>query len=272
MLSQEHSKSQVQVGDLTPNVSRPGEIFTRPQIPQNTLQLNRGDGTFCEIGMFSGVEASGWSWCPVFLDVDLDGWEDILVSNGHGRDFQNADASASIREAISEGKASVNEPGKIMDLFPILKVRKAAFRNNGNLTFTAASAQWSFNEEEISHGMALADLDNDGDLDVAVNNLGSAAGIYRNDSNAPRIMVRCRGADKNANGIGARISLIGEKLTQTQEIISGGRYLSGGSMERSFGTTGQKELELIVRFRDAKTQRIRNVEPNKLYVVEETTR
>jgi hypothetical protein len=268
MLSQGHSKRQVQVGDLAPFISRAGEIFNRPQIPQNTLQLNRGDSTFCEIGMFSGVEGSGWSWCPVFLDVDLDGWEDILVSNGHRRDFQDADAAAQIRQALSEGKVSFEEPAKIMDLFPILKVPKAAFRNSGNLTFKDVSTQWRFHEEEISHGMALADLDNDGDLDVVINNLLSPAGIYRNEANAPRILVRCRGKDKNTSAVGARVSLIGEKFTQTQEIISGGRYLSGGGMERTFGTAGQKKMELNVRFRNGETKTITNIAPNNLYLIE----
>jgi hypothetical protein len=269
MLSQGHTSRQVQVGDLSPFVFHPGEIFNRPQIPQNTLQLNRGDATFCEIAMFSGVEGSGWSWCPVFLDVDLDGWEDILISNGHRRDFQNADASAEIRGAISEGKVSFNQPGKIMDLFPVLKVRKAAFRNNGNLTFTDTSTPWGFNEEEISHGMALADLDNDGDLDLALNNLGTVAGIYRNDSNAPRIMVRCRGAGKNTSAVGARISLIGEKFTQTQEIISGGRYLSGSPPERCFAIAKQKELSIEVRFRNGGTRKMGPVEADRLYIIDQ---
>jgi len=267
MLSQDHRNRQVQVGDLSPYVSHPGEILTRPQIAQNTLQLNRGDATFCDIAMFSGVEGSGWSWCPVFLDVDLDGWEDILVSNGHRRDFQNADASAKIRQAISEGKASFNEPGKIMDLFPVLKVPKAAFRNNGNLTFTDASTQWGFNEEEISHGMALADLDNDGDLDVIINNLGGPAGIYRNESDAPRIVVRCRGKGKNTAAVGARISLVGEKFTQTQEVICGGRYLSGGTMERCFGAGGQEKFQLKIRFLDGTSKVLSKIEVNRLYEI-----
>jgi hypothetical protein len=267
MLSQGHTSRQVQVGDLSPFVSRPGEIFNRPQIPQNTLQLGRGDATFCEIAMFSGVEGSGWSWCPVFLDVDLDGWEDILVSNGHRRDFQNADASGKIRQAISEGKASFSEPGKIMDLFPVLKVPKAAFRNNGNLTFADASVQWGFNQEEISHGMVLADLDNDGDLDLAVNNLGTSAGIYRNESDAPRILVRCRSEGKNSRGVGARLSLVGEKFTQTDEITCGGRYLSGGAMERCFAVAGQKNLCLEITFRNGTRKAPIKVDANHFYEI-----
>ncbi len=267
MLSPSHSKRHVQVGDLSPFTYKTGEILNRPQIPQNTLQLNRGDATFCEIAMFSGIEASGWSWCPVFLDVDLDGWDDLLISNGHRRDFQNADAGANIRQALAEGVASLNQPGKIMDRFPTLRIPKAAFRNNGNLTFSKASIEWGFNEEEISHGMALADLDDDGDLDVVLNNLGSVAGIYRNESAAPRILVRCRDEGKNTGGVGARIRLLRDRLAQSQEIISGGRYLSGGTMEVSFGAAGESKIQLEIAFRDGRRKLISKVEGNRRYSV-----
>src|SRR5258705_13915366 len=91
MLSPDHRNRHVQLGERTPFRWPAGILDNRPQVNRNTLQMNRGDGTFSETSWFSGVEASDWSWCPLFLDVDLDGFEDILISNGALRDFQNID-------------------------------------------------------------------------------------------------------------------------------------------------------------------------------------
>src|SRR5207244_13176208 len=111
--------------------------------------------------------------------------------------------------------------------FPPVSMKKVAFRNRGDLTFEEIGSRWGFDQSGVSHGMALADLDNDGDLDVVVNNLNSVAGIYRNQSNAPRVAVRLKGRSPNSQGIGARIKLFGGAIPmQSQEVICGGRYLS----------------------------------------------
>jgi len=91
MLSRDHFRQQVQVGELVPYLSQIGIFNDRPQYSHNTLLVNRGDSTYAEIAFFSGVQASEWSWTPVFLDVDLDGYEDLLTTNGHERDAMNAD-------------------------------------------------------------------------------------------------------------------------------------------------------------------------------------
>ena len=110
--------------------------------------------------------------------------------------------------------------------FPRIESANLCFRNRGDLTFEEVGAAWGFHTSGISHGMAMADLDHDGDLDVVVNNLNQAAGIYRNDCAAPRVAVRLKGRSPNGQGIGARIKVLGGPVPQSQSIICGSRYLS----------------------------------------------
>jgi hypothetical protein len=268
MLAREHARRQVQVGELPMYGAMPGE-FGRMQLAQNTLQLNRGDGTFAQIGEFCGVEGSEWSWTPIFLDVDLDGWEDLLVSNGHRRDFQNADATAAIQEALATKRLSFGARRGLMEMFPPLATANAAFRNNRDLTFTDAAAEWGLTGKDLSHGACLADLDGDGDLDLVMNNLGSACGIYRNESAAGRVAVRLVGKGKNRFGVGATITVRTGTLAQTQEMISGGRYLSSDAPERVFAVGMQENATIEVRWRNGKRTMVRDVKANHRYVVRE---
>jgi hypothetical protein len=157
-------------------------------------------------------------------------------------------------------------------LFPRLVSPKIAFRNRGSLTFEDSSAAWGFDTPGVSQGMALADLDNDGDMDVAVNNLNSGAGIYRNESSAPRIAVRLKGAAPNTRGIGAKIKIAGGAVPlQRQEMICGGRYLSGDQTRRVFASgSASAKLEVEVVWRDGKRSVI-SAEPNCIYEIAETS-
>jgi hypothetical protein len=150
-----------------------------------------------------------------------------------------------------------------------LESTKLVFRNLGNMMFEDASAEWGLDGKEISQGMALGDLDNDGDLDVVINNLFTGAGVYRNESRAPRIAVRLQGRGKNTGGAGAKIAVVGGSVKQTQEMISGGRYISGDEMLRVFAALpGVHTLE--VTWRDGTKSRVESVKANHLYVVEES--
>ena len=197
MLSREHQKRHVQLEQRSSNMLPIGMSEARLQFSRNTLQRNRGDGTFAEIGYFAGVEASDWSWGPIFLDVDLDGYEDLLVTNGQLRDFQNVDMANKIHAGMAGKHLTQSEILRFMSDFPELRTPNYIFRNKGNLTFEEVSKQWGFDAPGISQGVALADLDNDGDLDVVVNNLRDAPGIYRNETPAPRIAIRLRGQGAN---------------------------------------------------------------------------
>jgi len=161
MLSRDHRRRMNFIPDRKLPVAVIGEIESRLQYSFNTLSLNRGDGTYAEIAPLSGLEASEWSWCPVFIDVDLDGWEDLLITNGHERDARNFDIAERLKAMRAARPMSNAEVLAARKLFPRLATAKLAFRNRGDLTFEEVGAQWGFDLVGVSHGMALADLDND---------------------------------------------------------------------------------------------------------------
>ena len=261
MLSREHPRRLRQLSSMPPVGRRIGAIDNREDVPRNALYWNRGDGTYAEIAWFSGVAASDWSWTPIFLDVDLDGFEDLLVSAGSLYDVMDRDAAA----------ASRPDPLKSLSLYPRLNSHMAAFRNRGDLTFEDVSQAWGFNSRQVSHGMALADLDGDGDLDVVVNCANAAPLIYRNDSSAPRVAVRLKGLPPNTQGIGAKIRLLGGAVAmQSQEMICGGRYLSGDQAMRVFAAGSlSNEMHIEVTWRSGKRTVVRSAKGNRLYEINE---
>jgi enediyne biosynthesis protein E4 len=270
MLSRHHQLRQRQRPDMMQGMLKDpiADPLFVPEVPRNTLFLNRGDNTYAEIAYASGLEATEWTWGIVFLDVDLDGYEDLLVVNGNNHDVQDADV---VRELeMVRQLDSPEEKLKNLKRFPRLESGNLAFRNRGDLTFEEVSADWGFNTVGISHGMALADLDNDGDLDVVVNNLHGAAGIYRNESTAPRVAVRLKGLPPNTDGIGAKIIVRGGPVIQSQEMIIGGRYLSSDDPMRVFaaGST-TNELSIEVLWRSGRRSLVEGVKPNRLYEINE---
>ena len=255
-----------------------GEIETRPQFMRNTLFVNRGDGTYAEIANFASVAASEWSWSPVFLDIDLDGYEDLLITSGHAKDVQDLDAGAMIRarqhswkgftNEVERQKAFTQELMEHMRLYPRLDTPIVAFRNRGDLRFDDVTSAWGTDQPAVHHAIATADFDGDGDLDFVVNNLGSPAGLYRNDSAAPRVAVRLRGLPPNTQAIGARVKLLGGAVSlQSQEAVSGGRYLASADPLLTFAAGTARAMRLEVTWRNGEVTTISNVEPNRIYTI-----
>jgi len=268
MLSADHVRRMSQFSE-TETASLPSGFGTdpeRPQVARNTLFLNRGDGTFSEIAFFSRLEATEWSWCPIFLDVDLDGYEDLLITTGYSFDTQDLDADQRINALGPWPRERV--PFKLL-MYPPLPLPNKAFRNEHNLTFRELGHEWGFDFKGVSQGMCLCDLDNDGDLDVVVNNMNGVAGLYRNESNAPRVAVRLKGQAPNTQGIGARIWLYGGAVPrQSQEMICGGRYLSGDDPMRVFAAGSlTNEMRIEVRWRNGKRSAVNGVKANRIYEI-----
>jgi enediyne biosynthesis protein E4 len=255
-----------------------GEIAARPQFMRNTLFANRGDGSYAEIANDAGVAASEWSWSPIFMDVDLDGYEDLLITSGHAKDVQDLDAGALIRARQHSWKGFTNEVERQkaftlelmehMRLYPRLDTPLVAFRNRGGLHFEDVTSAWGTGQPGVHHAIATADFDSDGDLDFVVNNLGSAAGLYRNDSTAPRVAVRLRGLPPNTQAIGARVKLIdGAVPLQSQEVVSGGRYLAGCDPVLMFAAGRASAMKLEVTWRNGTTTAVPDLAPNRSYTI-----
>lgn len=239
----------------------------RPEVPRNTLFLNRGDGTYAEIAYLAGLEATDWSWNIAFLDVDLDGFEDVLVANGNFHDVQDSDAIRAIAHIRHR-----ESPEARLARFPPLYVPNLAFRNRGDLTFEDLSQTWGFNLPGISQGLALADLDNDGDLDLVLNNLNQNASFYRNNSSTPRVAIRLRGNAPNTRAIGARLTVRGGPVPrQDQTIVAGGRYLSADDSLRTFAAVEGQPLQLEITWPNGRRTAHGPLPPNRRYEVFENS-
>jgi len=271
MLSRSHLRRMVQVMDGMAFAQYRDTLQARPQSPRNTLFIQRNNQTFSETARYSGVEASDWSWCPVFLDVDLDGYEDLLITTGHWRDAQNADVSRDLDAMIQAGNYTHAQKLAMRSRFPVLNTPNIVFKNMGNAQFEDNSAAWGFNSTQVSHGMVQADLDNDGDLDIAINCLNAQALLYRNDSSNPRVRVQLKGSRQNTAGIGGLIKVNAPGLPlQTQSIISGGRYLSGDQAVRSFAVQNESDTVTVeINWRNGRHDLYENMSANRLYVFHE---
>jgi hypothetical protein len=269
MLSPYHSNRLTQIMATNPSPAHVGETWDRPQVRRNTLQWNRGDLTWAEIAQFAGLEASDWTWSVAFLDVDLDGYEDILVNTGHLFDTQDTDISES--NPVNMPGRNATQTGRLLKDYPRLLVPNVAYRNQRDRTFKEVGAEWGFNSKQVSHGISFADLDHDGDLDVALNCLWDHPLIYRNESSAPRVAVRCKGLAPNTQGIGAKIKVLGGAApVQTQEIMAGGRYLSGDDPMRVFAAGNlSNRLTIEVIWRSGRQSVIKDAKANRLYEVNE---
>jgi len=271
MVSRDHRLRQVQISDHQLVFSQVGVFNDRPQSPRNTLFWNCSDGDYLETAYASGLEASEWSWSPVFLDVDLDGYEDVLIATGFERDVQDIDIANQLEAIRRDRRLSDADALRMRARFPRLALPNLLFRNRGDLTFEEVGAAWGFATTGVSQGVALADLDGDGDLDAIVNNMNMAAGLYRNESLAPRLAVRLRGTPPNTQGVGARIRISGGTLPpQSQEMQAGGRYLSSDDPQRAFaaGSTTNR-LRLEIDWRSGARTALDNLPPNhRVEVVE----
>ena len=211
------------------------------QVTRNMLQLNNHGSFFTEIGQFSGIFSTNWSWAPLFCDFDNDGNKDLYVSTGFGSNNTNLDfitLTVEQEEKRRIGKTSMSK----MDLIgkiPATILKNYVFKNNGDLTFTNVTDLWGDEVPSLSNGAAYADLDNDGDMDLVVNNINNYASVYRNNSNKINqnhfIKIKLDGAGLNKGGIGAKVQVTCKDKTYTQEFMPSRGYMSSMNHELIFG-------------------------------------
>jgi hypothetical protein len=267
MLSSEHSRRMRQHTPQGPFST--GTIDGQPQYNRNSFYKSRGDGTYAETAYFSEVEATEWSWGVRFLDVNLDGYDDLLVNTGFSHDVQDIDSRREI------GKKMARQPSKrFITEYPILRLPNEAYRNEGDLTFTETSEEWGFaSEEDVSHGLVTADLDRDGDLDIVVSRLNQEAVIYGNRATAPRIAVRLSGRPPNTDAVGATVALTGGKggpAPQREEITAGGDYLSDSDPTVMFAATSDTAAHrIVVTWPNGTTSTVDSARANRIYEIEQ---
>lgn len=206
------------------------------QYTRNNLQYNRGNGMFSEIGLYSGVAATDWSWAPLWMDFDNDGLKDLFISNGIPKrmndiDYINFISNGEIQQKIRTDNMQSKDMS-LIDKFPEIKLPNKFFKNKGNLSFDDLENKIQSNEPTFSNGAVYADLDNDGDLDIIVNNIDHPAIVYRNNNGINKeeyVSVNLRGPANNLNAIGSRIVVFSKNEIRSYEKFPVRGFLS--SME-----------------------------------------
>lgn len=242
------------------------------QYMHNALQLNQGNGFFSEIGQFSGISKTDWSWSCLASDFDNDGYRDIFVSNGYRRDVTNKDATNKFFKYINSKNIQQNSDEQniknILNLYDETKLTNYIFKNNADLTFSKKMKDWGLNQKSFSNGAATADLDNDGDLDLVVNNLEDIAFVYENKTdnfNKNYIKIKLEGPEKNTYGIGAKIALKYNNTLQYHDFKTTRGYLSSVEPIAHFGLDSiQKIDEIKIIWPDGKSNSLKNIKGNQL--------
>lgn len=240
------------------------------QTMRNMLHLNRGNGTFAEIGRLAGVAMTDWSWSALLADFDNDGWQDLHVTNGYLKDYTNMDFIKYMEDFVAEkGRLQRADLREILEQMPASDLHNYAFANRWNNTFVDRTKAWGLQRPSNSNGAVYADLDDDGDLDLVVNNVNQSAFVYRNN-NADQhyLSVVLEGAKGNLAGIGARVEVTADGETQTREQYPNRGYLSSVDPVLHFGLGARTQVQsLVVTWPDGTAQTLENVDADQRLVL-----
>ncbi len=246
------------------------------QYMRNMLQLNNGNGSFSEIGQVSGISNTDWSWAALFADYDNDGQKDLYITNGYLHDYTNLDFLKYMDDfmATKQGGFQRTDVLDLVQKMPSSNVKNYIFRNNGKLNFKDQTTNWGMGEQSNSSGAAYADLDNDGDLDLVVNNINSPAFIYQNEANHKLnnqfLKVKLNGENANKMGIGAKVYLYSQENTQYQEQMPTRGYQSNVSFTMNFGLGKNTKIDSIkVVWNSNKSQTLKDIQSNQTLILEE---
>ena len=238
----------------------------QPQYVRNVLQLNNGNGSFSDIGYLAGINATDWSWSSLLADFDNDGYRDLLITNGYRKDVTDLDFIAYSRESSMFGTDKTRLKKAIATVNELEGVLKPnfMFRNNGDLTFTNEAAAWGLDQPSYSNGAAYADFDNDGDLDLVMNNINEEAFIYRNNLSKEQsgnyLRIKLLDEKENVSGLGAKIWVYAQgKMFYAEHQIHRG-YKSTVESTEHFGLGKITTIDsIIVEWQNGKRQTLKNL-------------
>jgi hypothetical protein len=245
---------------------------------RNMLQMNNANGTFSEIGQLAGLSNTDWSWAPLFADYDNDGWKDFSITNGYFKDYTDLDFLKFKRDYYMQKARSGEKPDtfKLAGLMKSTPVHNYIFHNNKDLTFADKSMEWGFGEKRFSNGAAYSDLDNDGDLDLVVNNQNETAAVFRNmlrESGLPGtnyLDVELKGSGKNVHALCSKVYVFTRQGVQYLEQMPTRGYQSCMTLKLHFGLGNVNSADSVrIVWPTGNVSLLKNIKANQVITVSE---
>ena len=269
MASEDHKRSKRNMSGMsTSKFRRVVQIGYHYQYMFNCLQLNNGNGSFSEIGQLAGISKTDWSWAPLLADFDNDGYKDLFVTNGYKREMRDNDYLNGHVKKVENNQEF--DPLEELAMVPTTEIQNYMFQNNGDLTYSKKTDEWGISKPVNSNGAAYADFDNDGDLDLVLNNMEEESFILENEliSSNNYVQINVEGPASNQFAIGTKVEVKTNEGIQFQEVQPSRGYLSSVDMNLHFGLGGSSNIEeLTVVFPDGKVVTKKGMEVNKKHII-----